>query len=268
MPRTLPLIDAHCHLFLPDYAADLEPTISRAKAAGVIAIVNAGLDAASSSLALDLADQYAGLFATVGWHPHEADQYLDKNLLELESLAKRAKNVAIGEIGLDFYRQNSSKEAQVKVFNQLLALAASLKLPVVIHSRAAFKETTAILKAHRKTLGPILMHCFTGTVTEAEAYLALDCHFSIPGVLSFPKAHDLKKALSVIPKERLLIETDAPYLAPVPHRGRRNEPAFLSSTLLALAETIDLEPTKTALLTTQNASRFFNLPLDDLKEPS
>ncbi|MDR2141342.1 MAG: TatD family hydrolase [Deltaproteobacteria bacterium] len=254
------LFDAHCHLFLPEFAADLEATLDRAQAAGVTTIVNMGLDAPTNRLALELAEKYPALKAAVGWHPHSADNLQKEDLLELARLAQTPSVVALGEIGLDFYRDHSSPAAQTRLFGQTLELAAQARLPAVIHTREAFAPTVALLRAHRPFLSRVLIHCFTGSWEEAKAYLDLDCHFSIPGVLTFPKAGPLREALAQIPRDRLLLETDAPYLAPVPKRGRRNEPAYLAHSLVALAQTLKLDPLETAHLTTQNARRFFGLP--------
>ncbi|MDR1576879.1 MAG: TatD family hydrolase [Deltaproteobacteria bacterium] len=254
-----PLIDSHCHLFLPEFKADWPQVLERARQAGVTTIINLGLDARTNQEAFQLADDYPELRATVGWHPHEAEKCQKTDLLDLAQLAQRPDNLAIGEIGLDFYRSLAPKDRQIQLFHQLLDLAAQLTLPVVIHTREAFAETVAILKAHRPTLGRILIHCFTGSWDEAQAYLDLDCHFSIPGVVTFPQAAPLRHALGQIPHDKILLESDAPYLAPIPRRGRRNEPAYVAYTLLALAESLGTRPRQAAQLTTQNARRFFGL---------
>ncbi|MDR2422371.1 MAG: TatD family hydrolase [Deltaproteobacteria bacterium] len=255
-----PLVDAHCHLFLSDYESDLPEVLLRAKEAGVLAVVNSGLDAATSLKALSLAEGRQELAATAGWHPHDAEKCQKEDLLELERVAQSPGIVALGEIGLDFYRLHSPAKTQERVFAELLDLAAQLNLPVVVHTREAFKETMAILKPRRAALSRVLIHCFTGSWAEAQAYASLGCHFSIPGVLTFPKSTELRATVARIPRDLLLMETDGPYLAPVPRRGKRNEPAFLTHSLQALAETIGLSPLETARLTAQNAIRFFGLP--------
>ncbi|MDR1608362.1 MAG: TatD family hydrolase [Deltaproteobacteria bacterium] len=254
-----PIIDAHCHLFLPELSGDLPAIIFRAQEAGLEAIVNMGLDARTNQEAFDLAAQYPLLKATCGWHPHGADKCQKSDLLELEKMAQRPDNLALGEIGLDFYYLHSPQKIQEDLFHELLSLASQTRLPVVIHTREAFESTLAILKAHRASLGRILIHCFTGSWLEAKAYMDLDCYFSIPGVVTFPKALELRAALRQMPKDRLLLETDAPYLAPAPRRGRRNEPAYLSYTLAGLAGALELDQERTAFLTTQNARNFFGL---------
>ncbi|MDR1872489.1 MAG: TatD family hydrolase [Deltaproteobacteria bacterium] len=258
-PLTAPLFDAHCHLFDEAYAHDLPEVMTRAKEAGVKTIVNSGLDAQSSQAALALAKEYPGLWTTVGWHPHEAAHCQKADLLTLEKLAQEPGVVALGEIGLDFFYLHSPADVQERLFQTLLDLASQLKLPVVIHTREAFALTRDILKESRKSLSQVLIHCFTGSPLEAQEWVDLDCHFSIPGVVTFPKAKELRESLPLIPLDRLLAETDGPYLAPVPKRGRRNEPAYLTHTVSALAAALGFTPNEMAALTAQNAQKFYGL---------
>ncbi|MDR1085351.1 MAG: TatD family hydrolase [Deltaproteobacteria bacterium] len=257
------LIDSHCHLFLPDYDDDRPEVARRADSCGVKTVVNVGLDALSSRQAIALAEEYPGYLAAVGWHPHESFNFRTENIDELKILAQKPKVVALGEIGLDFYRLHSPQDCQEKVFHLLLELAAEMALPVVIHTRAAFDSTVSILKEHRKNLSRLLIHCFTGTWSEAKTYLELDCYFSVPGVITFPKAQELREALPQMPKNRLLLETDGPYLAPIPRRGRRNEPAYLTYVLEAVAEVLRLDNEETAQMTSDNARNFFGLSPDN-----
>jgi TatD DNase family protein len=177
----------------------------------------------------------------------------------LGELARDPLIVASGEIGLDFYRDHSPRDVQLKAFDSLLEAAAGAGKPVVIHTRDAHAETVAMLDAHRDSLSGILIHCFTGGPAEAEGYLGLGCYISVPGVITYKNAGPLREACALIPKDRLLIETDSPYLAPVPRRGRRNEPSYLPHLLEGLGRVLGMEARDAAALTAANARRFFGL---------
>jgi TatD DNase family protein len=238
------LIDSHCHLQFPQFQNDRVQALERAWQAGLSTIVVVGTDADCSQQALALAEAHPNVFATVGWHPHQAAQFDDRARLALRRLAGSPKAVAVGEIGLDFYRRLSPPEEQRAVFQQMLDMAGELGLPVVIHSRAAEEETFAILSgwaAQVKGQGPQerplgVVHCFSGDLALALRYVQLGFLISIPGSVTYPNADRLTSVVAGLPLERLLVETDAPYLTPQSMRGRRNEPSFLVETVGRIAE--------------------------------
>jgi TatD DNase family protein len=253
------IFESHSHLQLPEFSEDLEEVMDRAQKAGVIRLINIGIDYETSKMAIELAAQREGYFATVGFHPHNAKDFTPVKGRELLELTKDPSVVGIGEIGLDYHWDNSPRDIQKEVFQWSLKAAAELGKPVVIHTRDAFTDTLELLREHKDSLSGILIHCFTGTPTEALAFLELGAFLSIPGVVTYKNAQELRSAIKVIPKGRLLIETDCPYLAPVPFRGRRNEPAFLVHHLKALGEILEMPPEEVADLTFQNALRFFSV---------
>lgn len=238
------LIDSHCHLHFPQFQDDRAQVLERAWQAGLSTIVVVGTDADCSRRALALAEEHPNVFATVGWHPHQAAQFDDQGRLALRRLAESPKAVAIGEIGLDFYRRLSPPETQRAVFQQMLDMAGELSLPVVIHSRAAEEETFAIISGwasqmkgqghQERPLG--VVHCFGGDLALALRYVQLGFLISIPGSITYPNADRMASVVAGLPLERLLVETDAPYLTPQSRRGRRNEPSFLMETVGRIAE--------------------------------
>jgi len=219
------LVDSHAHLEARQFAADREEVIARAVAAGVTRIVNAGTSLPASEASIALAEAHANIYPAVGIHPHEAKTLTEPVWEALQALARRADVVAIGEIGLDFYYNLSTREQQVDAFRRQLALARVLGKPVIIHDRDAHAETLAILRE----LGPHrgVLHCFSGDATMAEAVLDLGYHIGVAGPVTFRNAGELPDIVCCLPLDRLLLETDAPYLAPHPHRGQRNEPAYV-----------------------------------------
>lgn len=257
--QSFQIIDTHCHLSLGDYD-DLGQTIGRAREAGVAAMLNVGLGPENSAEVLRLADDYDDIHPVLGWHPHEADQFSSSGLNTLMAQAQNPKVVAFGEIGLDFHLMHSTKNNQMKAFESLLEAATSLDLPVSIHSRDAFDETLLLLKKYAPKLKRSgVIHCFTKGIAEAQAYLELGFYLSLPGVITFPKSFELREAAALIPADRLLVETDAPYMSPAPYRGRRNEPSYLLYHLQTLAQARSIDLTEAARLTTANARRLFQI---------
>lgn len=246
------LTDSHCHLDGPQFDADREETIQRALDAGVDCLMAIGTGNGPPDLeaGLRLADRYAHIYCTVGVHPHHAAKATDQTILELEALLRHPKVLAIGEMGLDYHYNFSPPEIQREVFIAQLHLAARYNKPIVIHTREAWDDTFAILEEHWKGKG--IMHCFSGGPEEARRSLALGFHISFAGVVTFPKATSLQAAARQVPADRILIETDAPYLAPVPYRGKRNEPAFVAHTARKLADLRSSTPEEIARLTTFN----------------
>lgn len=253
------LVDAHCHLQDPKFDKDLDAVLDRAREAGVSAFVTVGWDLESSRRAVDLADSQSDVYATVGVHPHDAKTLSDSVLRQIEALANSPKVVAIGETGLDFYRNLSPPDVQVDAFRRQLDLARRLSLPVVIHARDADEETFGLLADHERQALPDwpkdrplgMMHCFAGDLPLALRYIELGFLLSIPGVCTYPNAERTRAVAGGIPLRWMTLETDAPYLTPQSRRGKRNEPAYLLETASFVAQlrgdTVDNVAARTAM---------------------
>lgn len=255
------LVDTHAHLDAQAFDADREEVIARAWVAGLGAIITVGADVDSSRKAVCLAQAHPGLYATVGIHPHEASHAGPDALVELERLACEDKALAIGEIGLDFHYNFSPPAVQRECFAAQLVLARRLNKPAVIHDREAHAETLAIL---HDWLGgapqpgtPGVLHCFSGDREMAEQVIKMGFYLSFGGTLTFQKAGRLRELVRDLPLERIVLETDCPYLAPHPHRGQRNEPAFVGLVARQLAELKGISLERVAEVTTANAQRLF-----------
>lgn len=253
------IFDSHTHLYLPDFEPDLDEVITRARDTGVERLINIGIDTESSKICVEMARKYPGFYASVGWHPHDASLITEDDYIQLKRLALTKEVVGFGEIGLDFYRDHSPRDVQQKVFSELIGIAEDVQKPIIIHSREAFKEIFSVLESHKNSLSGILIHCFSGTYEEAKAYLDLGAYLSIPGVVTYKNAKVLHRAVKDLPRERIMIETDAPYLAPTPFRGKRNEPSYLPYHIKAIAKLWEMEEEEVANLTFANASVFFGL---------
>ena len=247
------VVDSHCHLDDKQFAADRDATIERARAAGVDRMMAIGTGDGPPHLeaGVRLAGQYPFIFATVGVHPHDAAKAFPETFDRLAELVSNPKVLAVGEIGLDYHYDFSPRETQRRVFIRQLELAARSRKPIVIHTREAWDDTLAAVREHGLPLGGI-MHCFTGGPHEAEQALELGFHLSFGGMITFPKAQSVREAAALTPTDRLLVETDAPYLAPVPHRGKRNEPAFIIETVRRMAELRGATPEEIASITSRN----------------
>jgi TatD DNase family protein len=252
------LIDTHCHLDFPAFEPDRDQVIRRALEAGINYFINVGATLESSSAACALADRYSQVYATVGVHPHDADTFDSKAENRLKSLASEKKVVAIGETGLDYYRNLSSPENQRQAFFRQMALAKDLNLPLVIHCRLAEAETLQILKS----LLPLqaVVHCFSGDENFLKA--CLDCGFFISYTcnITYKKSSALREMVGLTPLDRLMLETDAPYLSPEGFRGKRNEPAQIKLLADEVSRIKGVSFAKIANQTTQNAKDFFKLP--------
>jgi TatD DNase family protein len=249
------LFDSHCHLDDKQFDADREQVIERALAAGVERMMSIGTGSGPPDLeaALRMARQYPFIYATVGVHPHDAAKAAPDTFAALEALAAEETVLAIGEIGLDYHYDFSPRDVQAAVFVEQLNLAGRAGKPIVIHTREAWEDTLRLLQDHWSGSG--IMHCFSGGPAKARQALDLGFHLSFGGVLTFPKAETLRDAARATPEDRLLVETDAPYLAPVPKRGKRNEPAFMVETVRRLAEIRGVTPERIAEVTTRNFER-------------
>jgi TatD DNase family protein len=233
------MIDSHCHLDDEQFDSDRVQTIERALDAGVELMLSIGTGDGPPDLeaAVRLADAFEPVYATVGVHPHNAAKAQERTFDDLRALLSHRKVVAIGEMGLDYHYDFSPRERQHEVFLEQVRIAREARLPIIIHTREAWHDTIALLREHWEPSGlPGIMHCFTGGPEEAETALELGFSLSFGGVVTFPKALDNQEAARRIPLDRLLIETDCPYLAPVPHRGKRNEPAFIVHTAQKIAD--------------------------------
>lgn len=248
------LVDSHCHLDSKSFDADRAAAIGRARSAGVgwmMAIGN-GDGPPDLEAGLRLADADARMLASVGVHPHDAAKVAEETYTELAELARRPKCAAWGEIGLDYHYDFSPRDTQRAVFARQLELAGAAGLPIIIHTREAWQDTMKLVRAHwRGTRGGVF-HCFSGNPREAEEALALGFHISFSGIITFPRSTEIREAARLVPDERILIETDAPYLAPVPYRGKRNEPAYVVETAKKLAELRGVTVDRVAELTTAN----------------
>ncbi len=253
------LTDTHTHLDFPQFDGDRERVIERAATAGVRAIVDVGTDLASSLAAVALAEAYPQIYAAVGVHPHDAKTLTRETLEELRALAGHPKVVAIGEIGLDFYRDLSPREKQRQAFQQQLALASEVGKPVIIHDRQAHQEVMAILRrwveSSHQPVG--VLHCFSGDLAMAQEAIELGFYISIAGPVTFKNARRLRQLVRQLPLEKLLVETDCPYLTPHPHRGKRNEPAYVKLVAQEVARLKGMSLEEIARITSNNAQALF-----------
>jgi TatD DNase family protein len=257
------LIDSHCHLNF-DYAPkDEAALLAEARAAGVVTLVTVGTDMKSLPLLAGFSDRHENVFHTVGVHPHDSIDMKDEDLKLLEAASRHPKCRAIGEIGLDYHYDHSPREVQRKRLSDQLELAFSLKLPVVIHAREAEEDLLTALTSYAKKLPsgriPGVIHCFTGTRPFGQACLDLGFFVSFSGILTFKTAEDLRASAQVFPLEKLVIETDSPFLAPIPHRGRKCEPSMVKLTAQKLAEVKGVSLEEVARVTTANARKLFSL---------
>lgn len=259
-------VDSHAHLDGPEFDADRDAVIQRARDAGVSAILNVGTgDPHSGALerAVELAEKHTDIYASVGTHPHDAKLFDDAAEERIASLVRQSRRViAWGEIGVDFHYDNSPRDVQMHAFRRQLQLAREARLPVIIHTREAEAETIAILKSEWADAGiPGIMHCFSGSPGLAQQALELGFLISFSGIVTFKKAEELRTIAEQVPLDRLLIETDCPFLAPVPFRGKRNEPAFVVEVARCLAELRGVSLEEIARVTSENFARVFELPL-------
>jgi TatD DNase family protein len=258
-------IDSHCHIDGPEYDADRDEVIARALEAGVKTMLNVGTGDPHSGAferAVELAEKHEEIYAAVGVHPHDAKLFDDAAEQQLSDLVKGSKRViAWGEIGLDYHYDHSPRHVQGTVFQRQLKLARELNLPVIIHSREADEDTVSILRAElsgSERAG--VLHCFGGSLQMARAAIDLGFYVSFAGNLTFKKAEDLREIARQLPLERLMVETDCPYLTPVPFRGKRNEPARVVETAACLATLQGVEASEVARITSENFVRLFGVP--------
>ncbi len=251
------MIDTHAHLTSGEYSGDLAAVLRRAREAGLNAIIAVGFDIPSSRASVQLSEVEEDVFAAVGVHPHDARTLDEAALAALEDLCTNPKVVAIGEIGLDFYRNLSPRRIQERAFRQQIRLARRLQLPIIIHDRDAHRRVIEIMRSEKVCCG--VMHCFSGDINIARQALSMGLHISFAGPITYHgrRAADIVRR---IPEDRILIETDCPYLAPAPHRGKRNEPAYLRLVAERLAELLGKTVEEVDAITENNARHLFKLP--------
>lgn len=252
------LVDSHCHLDFPDFAEERAAIVARALAAGIGRMVTISTRVRRFQQILEIAETFDDVYCSVGTHPHNAAEELDVTADELVRLSAHPKVVAIGEAGLDYFYDRAPRDAQAQGFRTHIAAARQTGLPLVIHSRDADDDMAAILEDETgKGAFPFILHCFSSGRRLAEVGVALGGYVSFSGILTFKNSTDLRAIAANVPRDRLLVETDAPYLAPIPFRGKRNEPAYIANTARVLAETIGVGEAEIAAITTDNVFRLF-----------
>jgi TatD DNase family protein len=255
----LSLIDSHCHLDFPDFAGELDAVVRRAREAGVERLVTISNRVGRGAGLVEIAERFDDVYFTIGTHPHQAAEEPEVDAAAIRAFARHRKCVGIGEAGLDYHYNYAPPDIAARVFRAQIGLARELGLPLVIHAREADADIGAILREEMKA-GPFraVLHCFTSSRELAETGLELGLFVSFSGVLTFKTSHELRAIARDVPMERLLVETDAPYLAPVPHRGKRNEPAYVVDTARALAEVKGVDARTIAAATRANTLRLFS----------
>jgi len=251
------MIDSHCHLDHEPLLSNLANVIKRSKDVGIIKLLTISTSFESFSRIKDIVNKDDMIYGTIGIHPHETDKNKITSEFILENLKKHQKIIGVGETGLDFYYKNSDKENQIKSFKIHIEAAIKANVPIIVHSRDAENETFNILRDYKSENPKILMHCFTGSNDFAKKLLTLNAFFSASGIITFKNATDLQKTFSTIPNDKILIETDSPFLAPVPNRGKKNEPSFIQFTASKLAEIKDLKESELIEITTKNFNTLF-----------
>jgi len=253
------LVDSHCHLDFPDFAGELDAVVERARAAGVGRIVTISTRVKRHGDLLAIAGRFPDVFCSVGTHPHSAHEELDIGIADLVTHTRHPKVVALGEAGLDYHYDTSPRDAQERGFRNHIAAARETGLPLVIHSRAADDDMARILEEETgKGAFPAVLHCFTGGRDLAQRAIALGLFISFTGIVTFKKSDELRAIAASLPPDRFLVETDAPYLAPGPHRGKRNEPAYVVETAKVLAHARGVSFDELARQTTENFFRLFS----------
>ncbi|MDO8631825.1 MAG: TatD family hydrolase, partial [Phycisphaerales bacterium] len=252
------LVDTHAHLDAQEFAGDCDEVVRRAAAAGLVAVVTVGVDLESSRAAIRLAERYPMVVAAVGIHPHNAAGGNETTLRELRVLACHARVVAVGEIGLDYYRNRVAPDVQRRVFAAQLTMAAEVGLPVIVHDREAHEDVMQFL-SRQTSVGPLsgVLHCFSGDVAMARVIERLGFFLSVAGPVTYPKSERLTEVVRAVPTSQILVETDCPFLTPQQWRGKRNEPAFVRTTLERVATLRGQPAAQVAAETTANAARLF-----------
>ncbi|TSA27593.1 MAG: YchF/TatD family DNA exonuclease [Ignavibacteriales bacterium] len=251
--------DTHTHLFYPNFEGEVDKVIERAVQAGVDYMIVPGTDLATSLQAIELTEKYDNIYASVGVHPHDSKDWNDSIIEKLEELAKNKKVVAIGEIGLDYYYDFSPREIQIKAFESQIQLALKLNLPIIVHNREANEDIMNIARKYKNSGLRAQYHCFAGSIADARELVEMHHYISFPGIVTFKNAESVRKVLSRIAIENLLLETDSPFMTPVPHRGERNEPAYIKLIAEKIAEVHHLSTEDVGKATSYNAHKLFGI---------
>ena len=252
------MIDSHCHLDHEPLLSDLSNVIKRSKKIGIKKLLTISTSLESFERIKDIINQYEIIYGTIGIHPHEANQNLINSEIIVKNFNENSKVIGIGETGLDFYYNNSDKDKQIKSFNEHIKASIETNAPLIIHSRSAEEDTFEILNSYKKHNPKILMHCFTGSKDFAEKLLDLNAYFSASGIITFKNSIELQETFKFIPIDKILIETDSPFLAPVPNRGKKNEPSFIDFTAQKLADLKEISKSQLIKITTDNFNRLFS----------
>jgi TatD DNase family protein len=251
------IIDTHCHLNFPDAFPDPAKTISEAVVAGVERMMAVGCDTITSQYAIDLAQEHDAVYAIVGWHPNYASKFSDAELANIRAMLDRPKVVALGEIGLDYHWDYATRDEQHRCLHAQLELAQELDVPVVFHCREAYADLLNVLGSFPS--GSKLFHCFSGNADNAERIVNMDGYFGIDGPITYKKSQELREIIKTLPRDRIVLETDSPYLTPEPHRGKPNRPANTTLVNAMLASMWGVEAEESAAVTTANSQRFFRI---------
>ena len=252
------MIDSHCHLDHEPLLSDLSNVIKRSKKIGIKKLLTISTSLESFERIKDIINQYEIIYGTIGIHPHEANQNLINSEIIVKNFNENSKVIGIGETGLDFYYNNSDKDKQIKSFNEHIKASIETNAPLIIHSRSAEEDTFEILNSYKKHNPKILMHCFTGSKDFAEKLLDLNAYFSASGIITFKNSIELQETFKFVPSDKVLIETDSPFLAPVPNRGKKNEPSFIDFTAQKLADLKEISKSKLIKITTDNFNKLFS----------
>ena len=253
------MIDSHCHLDYEPLLSNLSDVIKRSKNVGIIKLLTISTSLESFNRIKDIINKDEIIYGTIGVHPHETNENLINSDVLVKNFRENSKIIGIGETGLDFYYNNSDKDKQIKSFNEHIKASVETNSPLIIHSRNAEDETFEILNKYKKDNLKILMHCFTGSKLFAEKLLNLNAYFSASGIITFKNSTDLQKTFRFLPLDKILIETDSPFLAPVPNRGKKNEPSFIDYTAQKLADLKDITKSQLIKITTDNFNKLFSL---------
>ena len=259
--HNLQLIDSHAHIQGSEYVDEVEAVLKRAQAAGVqrVVVVGGAGDLSSNRAAIALAEAYADVYATVGMHPHDAKSVGEDELSSLERLTANRKVVAVGETGLDYYYNHSPHEVQREIFARFIQMARNTGLPIVVHERDAHRDVVGLLRSEGGGQIRGVIHCFTGDYEAARTYLDLGFYLSFAGIITFRNAEALREVVQRVPLERMFVETDSPYLTPAPHRGKRNEPAYVRFVAETIARIKDISLGEVADTTTRNVRNLFKV---------
>ena len=252
------MIDSHCHLDHEPLLSDLSNVIKRSKKIGIKKLLTISTSLESFERIKDIINQDEIIYGTIGIHPHETNENLINSEIIVKNFNENSKVIGIGETGLDFYYNNSDKDKQIKSFNEHIKASIETNAPLIIHSRSAEEDTFEILNSYKKHNPKILMHCFTGSKDFAEKLLDLNAYFSASGIITFKNSIELQETFKFVPTDKVLIETDSPFLAPVPNRGKKNEPSFIDFTAQKLADLKEISKSQLIKITTDNFNKLFS----------